>query len=742
MSEGSRASWSEPTLETETLERVGFRLDGWTISPPAGTVDRGGESLRLQPKAMELLVFLAARAGEVTTKEEILEKVWAGSFVEEGALAQCVHSLRKALDDDPKEPHFIETIPRRGYRLIAPVAPLERVAEEPTAGVAPRGLWTAVVAVLLAALALFAAWSRRLPETGDGAKLEAQAGVELEDEPPSLVILPFRTIAPPEREPEVTWVAEGLGEQLETALALLDLRLKFRFSTDRARETDRDLRAQVEELGVDYLLEGSLLWHEDRVEVRPKLVRIRDRSQLWNGSYERELGEVLAVTAEIADRVGDEIGVRVRDGPNRLRRSGTSRIPEANVHYIRGLALLGGPKYDEEKYLAAVHEFERAVELDPDFAEAHAELSKASSYLCFNGHRAFGEVAREALDRARELAPDLKTVTLAEAYYHYRVEHDHKKAVDHFLRAADGDPHDREILLGIGYALRRLGKIEESSRRLEEAFELDPLDPFLAGTLAKSYAARRDFERAENWYARSLAAEPDQPQIVGERALNLLHWRGCPSPDEPCSTAEAWASLNRDAEALTQPEKLAYFVFLLDLYDAAVLPAADKLVAFRAALAELEAVPVEARDPDHERALFWRRAHLLGVAGERQRQRELAERYRARFTAEIEENPDYAYPRSHLAMALAFLGEGRAALDEGCRAVEMAARLERFSSPRQKEFLAVIHVVLGENDEALELLEELLRTDYQYALTRVQLRLDPVWDPLRGDPRFERLLVR
>ena len=155
--------------------------------------------------------------------------------------------------------------------------------------------------------------------------------------------------------------------------------------------------------------------------------------------------------------------------------------------------------------------------------------------------------------------------------------------------------------------------------------------------------------------------------------------------------------------------------------------------------------PVMVEEPGHDeqRALFRRQAHLLGLLGERRRQLELAERYRAHFAAELAEKPDYAYPRSHLGIALAFLGQQQAALEEGHRAVEIAAKLGRFSSPRQKEFLAIIHVILGEHDQALELLEQLLlRTEYQYALTRAQLRLDPLWDPLRGDPRFERLLGR
>jgi adenylate cyclase len=285
------------------------RVGGWLVRPEVNAIERSERLVRLEPKVMELLLYLAARPGQTLARETLLEALWPDTAVVEESLTRCVSQLRRAFEDDPVRPTFIQTIPKRGYRLIAPVSnelPESKPAVEPPV--------TVPVPLTLAATRDEPAKPRRLRVRGAlaaGIALViglAGGGERSATELPRIAILPFKNLGSPADE----LLSSGLADEVIARLSSLrELRVTSRTSTERYRGGAPDMRRIGAELGVDYVLEGSVLWNReadpDRVRVTAQLVRVADDSHRWAEQYDREPGDLLVVQSEIAMRVVREL---------------------------------------------------------------------------------------------------------------------------------------------------------------------------------------------------------------------------------------------------------------------------------------------------------------------------------------------------------------------------------------------------------------------------------------------------
>lgn len=679
---------------------------------------------------MDVLVHLAANPERVVSKEELLEVVWGGAFVEEGALAQAIHSLRKALGDDARQPRFIQTVPKRGYRLVAGVEPRSEPAEEtggslsvappeipaaPARSGAPwwRARSTQAVAVLLVALALLMVWIGR--ESAVQARLEVDVRIRV-------IILPFENLG----EPEDPYFAAGLTEEITANLVLLPaLQVVPGRNALGEKGTTRPLSEIGKELKVDYILMGTVDWRTSsrQVRVRPQLIRMTDKTLVFGEPFEESRDDLFTAQQELSRAVISALNITLTPEQSRAVGARSTKNQEAYSAYVQGLVIENQPFYSPKHLEKAAEMFGQAVYLDPDFAEAWAELSQVHSFLAFNTDPLPGRIgkAREALEHALKLDPELPAVRLAQIYFSYRCLGDFDAALSQVTSALDRSPNDPELLKMYGYLLRRKGRLPEAIDVFQRVLALDPQESDLIWVTAETHRAMRNYEQADRGFGQALSRSPDVPFFWEQKVLNMRAWTGDPG--------EARAIL--EESPVSRSPQLQAVAFQLDLDERK----------YSQALARLS--------PEWMRTLPQEDQSRIGMLAVMARDRmgdqagalALARANCAQLETWLEGQPRKPSLHAYLAAALARLGRREEALAQAGQAAR-ASRADAFSGPRTLEVEAVVDVILGRRREAASKLARLLATPYRYSITTSDLRLNPVWDPLRDAPGFKALLQR
>lgn len=714
----------------------------WEVRKAEGLLSAGGRSVRLEPRVMDLLIYLAANPGRVVPKEELLEVVWSGAFVEEGVLSQAIHSLRKSLQDDARQPRYIQTIPKRGYLLVAPVelvpvpspapGPLDLARFQPAPLPRPRPAgsalpgdraWLMVVVIGLAAVLFLVAFGQG--RTGEALSVTggppSAARLGLATGGMRIVVLPFEDLG----SPGDPFFAVGLTQEVTKDLGSLPS-LQVIYRAISTQQKGAKLPNEIgTELGVNYVLLGTVQWAirsgaPARVRIRPQLIRI-DGVQVWADSFESDVEDIFKVQAEISRRVIASLGINLLPEQNRALREPSTKNLEAHQAYIRGLSLKEQPFYSDEPLRKAALSFERAVELDPRFAAAWAELSLAHSYLAYNGDptRERVEQARHSLEQAKALAPDLPEVRLAQAYFTYRCQEDFDGALAQLDAAARLFPNNAEIFKAFGLLLRRKGRLAEAMDALKHAEWLDPRTGELAWIVPETQRALRNFEEADRGFARAITQAPDVSFFWEQRALNRLAWTGDPGQ----------ARRLLDQAGLTGDSLIEAAAFRLDLYEGK----------YEKALARLSPNWIQQLAPETQARIVMMAAIARERMGDHRGALAAAEANRAELVAKVRLYPKTGFLHACLAVALAQLGKSQEALAEIGQAVRMS-QADAFSGPRIGEIQALVDVILGRHREALDRLTQLRASPYRGAVTSTDLRLDPFWKPLQGDPAFEALV--
>jgi TolB-like protein/DNA-binding winged helix-turn-helix (wHTH) protein len=498
-----------------------FRLGEWRVDVAPGTLTRGNEQHRIEPKVMAVLVLLAGRAGHVVSKEETLAAVWSDAVVEEVALARCVSELRRVLGDEAHQPRYIETLPKRGYRVIAPVSVIEpeegralplsrRRSRRPVAAVA--------LGVVLAAVALWAVKERtgspHLGPSGDRTMVR---------ERPTLAVLPFANLGPPEE----LFFADGLTDEITSRLAE-NPRLAVISHTSAAHYAagDHPLPKIGEALGADYVLEGSVRWERGgggpgRVRVSPQLIRVADDTHVWSRTYERELQGVFALQNAVASDVAQALGARIADDESGSLPPIPTHSMEAYEVYLEGIQRLS--RYTDVSVRAALDRFERAIALDPRFALAHARRGQALWMLAQPlGDLPPGEAFPEALraaERALELDEGLPEAHVTLGWVRLWHRWDWMGAEASFRRALALRPSQANAHTGLGFALTVQRRHQEAIAEGMTGVRLSPLGLSLRTAYTEIlWYARRDQE-AEEQARLAIRLDPAFP-----RASLVLAW--------------------------------------------------------------------------------------------------------------------------------------------------------------------------------------------------------------------------
>jgi adenylate cyclase len=434
-----------------------FQVGAFTVEPDLNRLARGDTAISVEPKVLDVLVCLAGRPGEVFTKEELLRTVWPDTHVTEEALTYSISALRKALDDDARNPHIIQTIARRGYRLIADV----------TAGPGAPSL-------------------------------------------PSVAVLAFADMSP---DQDHEYFCDGIAEEITNRLSRLrGLRVAARTSAFAFKGQAEDVRAIGGKLGVGAVLEGSVRKAGTRLRIAAQLVNVPDGCQLWAASFDRECRDVFAIQDEIAQKVVRALEVELSDRERTILGKAATQSIEAYEFYLRGRQFFYKSK--RKSIQCALEMLTRAAGKDPTYAEAWAGMADCYSYLFmyFDNDQLNLELAREMSRTALELDPDL-----AEAHSACGLAASLNKVYDlaekEFQAAIRLNPHLFEAYYFYARTCFVQGRLEEATHLYEQAESVKPEDCHAPSLLAFTCRTLGHRERADTAYHRTLAKVRKQVEL-------------------------------------------------------------------------------------------------------------------------------------------------------------------------------------------------------------------------------------
>jgi TolB-like protein/DNA-binding winged helix-turn-helix (wHTH) protein/Flp pilus assembly protein TadD len=435
---------------------------------------RQGQAVSLPPKDLETLVVLVERAGHIVGKEELLEKVWPGVFIEENNLARRVFNLRQVLGEGPDGRKYIETVPKRGYRFVGSVQE-EGESAEPSAPTPPASdspqlstttdHWRRIWAWALAAVVVLAA-----------SLLAQHFWLGRNSSPPRimLAVLPFENLSGDTNE---DYFADGLTEEMIAQLGQVQpsrLGVIARTSTVRYKHTNEPIAQISQELGVGYVLEGSVRRGGGRVRITAQLIQAAQQTHVWAETYERSLDDVLSIQREIAQKITDSLSIELLPA---------GAAPDANAHlnlesydkYLLGLHELG--QGTRESVTKAIQYFQEAIEKDPKDARLYSALSQAydAATTYYNSPAEVMPRAKEAALRAVELDPNLASAHVKLGYVHLFFDWDWPAAEKEYRRALEINPSSPEAQLGYANYLGTLGRFDEALSRVQQAYLYDPL---------------------------------------------------------------------------------------------------------------------------------------------------------------------------------------------------------------------------------------------------------------------------
>jgi len=550
-----------------------------------------------------------------------------------------------------------------------------------------------------------------------------------------VAVLPFENLSP---DPDNTYFAEGIQEEILTRLAsIADLKVISHTSTQHYQSKPRNLSQIAKQLGVANVLEGSVQKVADQVRVNVQLINAQTDSHLWAESYDRNLTDMLGVESEIAKRIAESLQAKLTGREEEELAVKPTNNPEAYDAYLRGLAfeirsMSGSLPSSSSRGLEekATSFYERAVQLDSNFAIAWARLSRMDSSIYFDSGTDVTrrDAAKRALEKAQKLQPNSPETLLALGYYQYQVLRDYGPARTTFGRISKTLPGSSEVLMALGRVARREGHWNESIAYHEQALALDPRNVELLIGAAWTYGPLRQFATALKIYDRALDIRPNDPDVTAGKAT--IYQAQGNLPEAARLLAEVNAQTNADWAFRTKITQLR----LERNYGEAV----------RLLQAHLAQFPF-ASD-------YWRGLAQVDLA---LMQRRAGDTAGAKATAEQARNTLEQLHRDQigdvnlaagLSQAYAAMGEKESALAAAERLIMLLPRTkDAADAPACQENLALIQTIFGENRRAITTLAQLLQTPYYSWLygpgvvTPALLRIDPIWDPLRANPAFRKL---
>jgi TolB-like protein/DNA-binding winged helix-turn-helix (wHTH) protein/Flp pilus assembly protein TadD len=506
---------------TTSSKNLPLRFGVFELDPETGELRKSGRAVKLRPQAAKVLGMLASRPGQLVTREDLQEQLWGQeTFVDfEHSINLCIREIRAALGDDAATPRYIETLPRHGYRFIAPIhqsatdsaVDLQRAAPTATSIIPapprsyrPVALFGAIVLAIAIAAAVTnpGEWRSRL---FGGTAQPVRA----------IAVLPLQNLTGDSAQ---DYFADGMTEALTTDLARMEsLQVISRTSTMQFKTAKKSLPVIAHELNADVIVEGSVQRSGNRVRVTAQLVRAADDRHLWAETYERDFRDILALQDDVASAIAKQVESRL-GGPQPQPLAKAQRIsPEGYETYLKANYYLD--QFDLQK---SIEYYNEAIKLDPDYAPTYAHMALAYSFMAFfdavspkEGWGKVKEAATLAVEKDDRLPEGHGALGLAKLHYDW----DFAGADREFKRALELNPNDADIRHDYAHYLMAMGRVLESETESKRAVQLDPMGDALNSCLCWHSFAAHDYDQSIRLAEKFLTSQPDDSW-----ELSILGW--------------------------------------------------------------------------------------------------------------------------------------------------------------------------------------------------------------------------
>jgi TolB-like protein len=610
-----------------------------------------------------------------------------------------------------------------GIKRESEIAPEKSITRTTGRKIVGLTVVVAIVAAGLFAFQLLRSKNTVAPrQTASAARTEAATDQEILAK--SIAVLPFDNLSDDKAN---AYFAEGIQDEILTRLSkIAALKVISRSSTQKYKSAPDNLREVGKQLGVANLLEGSVQKIANAVHVNVQLIRAATDEHLWAESYNRKLDDVFGVEGEVASTIADQLNAKLSGSEQKAVTEKPTQNTAAYDAYLRALSIEQN-NYNYGAYVQAERGYEHAVELDPNFALAWARLGIIRSFLYFNAielNRNTATSVRDAADRAMALAPEAGESWVAQGAYRYRVQRDFEGALAAYREAQKRLPNSALVYEYLAFVERRVGRWAEAETNYKKALELDPRDIQLLSSVGNEfYAYLRRFDDALAMIDRAIQIAPDASAFANKAGVLLNAGRVEEARREvakiPQDALEDWVISAQISQAIYERH-----------FDEGIKVIERKL----------NSVPRDQPLDAFQNAFLIQ----LGQCQEWLGHLEEARQAYARAVASIKPTPDTIVgpdangTPANLALAYAGLGEKDKALEQAQRAVKDYDN-DAVNKPQTETVLAQIQARFGDHDSAIAALPHLL--EVPAGITTADLRFNPLWDPLREDPRFQKLIA-